>query len=77
MNTIFIDGMPCRRVGGRLLIRYDHAAKYRACAKGTIANDVHAGRLKAYRLGRHAYVEKSALDQLLFGDQGVSGQPRG
>jgi len=66
-NDATEDGIPCKKVAGKLLVRYDHAAAYRGCSRGTIANDVAARKLRGYRLGRYGYVDKRQLDDLLTG----------
>lgn len=67
-NDVVVDGILCKRIGGRLLIRYDHAAVYRGCCYGTIANEVSQGILVGYRLGRRGYVDKDQMDSRLLGD---------
>ncbi len=67
-NEVVIDGVLCKLIGGRLLIRYDHAAEYRGCAQGTITNEVSAGKLRSFRLGRYGYLDKNELDRRLLGD---------
>ena len=67
-NDVVVDGVLCKLIGGRHLIRYDHAAEYRGCAHGTIINEVSAGKLKGFRLGRFGYIDKNELDRKLLGD---------
>ena len=67
-NSVVVDGVLCKLIGGRHLIRYDDAAKYRGCAYGTIVNEVGAGKLKGFRLGRLGYVDKHELDRRVLGD---------
>ncbi len=70
-NEVIVDGFPCKVIGGRHLMRYDHAASYRGCADKTISNEVWAGKLKGYRLGRYGYVDKHELDRRVLGDSAL------
>ncbi len=70
-NAVVVDGVLCKLIGGRHLIRYDHAAEYRGCAQGTITNEVSAGKLRSFRLGRYGYVDKHELDRRVLGDSAL------
>ena len=67
-NTVVIDGMPCRLVGGKVLISYENAAEYLGISKGSIYNKVSAGEFMGYRLGRSGYISKDELDRKVLGD---------
>lgn len=67
-NTVIVDGALCRRIGGKLLMSYSTAARYSGYARGTICNQVSAGLLRSYRLGRLGHVDKDELDRRLLGD---------
>lgn len=66
-NSETADGVPCRRVAGRLWMTLDDAAEYAGMAPGTLRNWGSAGRVKLRRLGRHAHVAKDDLDRELVG----------
>ena len=67
-NIVTIDGMPCRLVGGKILMSYDNAAEYLGISVGSIYNKVSAGELTGCRLGRSGYINKDELDRKVLGD---------
>lgn len=67
-NQVLEDGVPVRLIGGRRLVLYSDAAEYRGCSTQTLQNDVWAGKLKSYQLGRFKAVDKDALDALILGE---------
>ena len=66
-NLVFVDGVECKRIAGRLLMTYKTAAEYRGCTYKTVANEVRRGDLNSYRIGRFAYIDKDEMDANLLG----------
>jgi excisionase family DNA binding protein len=69
-NAETVDGVPCRRVAGRLWLSLDDAAEYSGYARGTLRNWGAAGKIETRRLGRRAHVAKDQLDEVLTGAAG-------
>lgn len=67
-NAIVVDRMPCRLIGGKVLMSYDNAAEYLGISIGSIYNKVSAGELTRCRLGRAGFLLKEELDRKVLGD---------
>ncbi len=67
-NAIVSDRMPCRLVGGIVLMSYGNAADYLGISIASIYRKVGAGELTRYRLGRAGYINKDELDRKVLGD---------
>ncbi len=67
-NAIVVDGMPCRLVGGKVLMSYGNAAEYLGISIGSIYNKVCGGELTKCRLGRAGFLLKDELDRKVLGD---------
>ena len=66
-NVEMIDGIPWRRVAGRLWTDFDHAAEYSGFAKTTLYNKSTQGVLKPRQFGPRKNVAKDELDAMLTG----------
>lgn len=68
-NIVIVDGVPCRRIAGKLWIALDpDASEYAGVVPGTLKNWSMAGEITVRRFGRRGFAEKGSLDRKLVGD---------
>ncbi len=68
-NDVIVDGVPCVLIAGEPFFSYEVAAAYGRCAKGTVANWVYSGQIRAIKLGRYAYASKRDFDKTILRDR--------
>ena len=62
--------MRCRIIGDKRLVTFADIAAYTGYSVGTISDKVSRLRLKTYRIGRFAALEKLDADLLVLGNDG-------
>ena len=68
-NIVIEDGIPWRKVAGKLWTSYDNAAEYSGYTKASLYNKASAGYLHPRQFGSEKNLAKDELDLMLIGPE--------